>query len=278
MRLASAADVGHRGRGRPPRRGRRLAHGLAQPSGPRCCSRSASCSHARADELAEIITRRARQGASPTPSARCSGGSRSSSSRAASATAQGRLHRAGVRPASTSTRSASRSASPWPASPRSTSRPWCRCGCSRSPSRAATPSCSSRPSTTRRRRCCWRRAVAEAGPARRRLQRAAGRQGGGRRAAHPPAVERRQLRRLHPDRAVRLRDGHRCRQAGAGPRRRQEPHGRPARRRPRPGRRRGGQRGLRLGGRAVHGHLGGRGRRPGRRRAGRRDRRADRAR
>ncbi len=27
------------------------------------------------------------------------------------------------------------------ASRRSTSRPWCRCGCSRSPSRAATPSC-----------------------------------------------------------------------------------------------------------------------------------------
>ena len=46
-------------------------------------------------------------------------------------------------------------------------------------------------------------------------------------------------------------------QAGAGARRGQEPHGRAARRRPRPGRRRGGQRGLRLGGRAVHGHLGG---------------------
>ena len=43
------------------------------------------------------------------------------------------------RPASTCTRCASHSASS-PASPRSTSRPWCRSGCARTRSRAATRS------------------------------------------------------------------------------------------------------------------------------------------
>ena len=38
---------------------------------------------------------------------------------------------------------------------RSTSRPWCRCGSSPSPSPPATPSCSSRARRTRRRRCGW---------------------------------------------------------------------------------------------------------------------------
>ena len=73
---------------------------------------------------------------------------------------------------------------------------------------------------------------------------------------------------------ARLRDRGGERQAGAGARRREEPHGRAARRRPRAGRRRGGERGLRLRGRAVHGDLG---RRRGRRRR-RRARRADRGR
>ena len=41
------------------------------------------------------------------------------------------------------------------ASRRSISRSWCRCGCSRWRSRAATRSCSSPPSRTRRRRCGW---------------------------------------------------------------------------------------------------------------------------
>ena len=68
--------------------------------------------------------------------------------------AQGRLQRAGLAAASTSTRSASRSASS-PASRRSTSRRWSRCGCSRPPSRAATRSSSSRPRRTRRRRSSW---------------------------------------------------------------------------------------------------------------------------
>ena len=72
-------------------------------------------------------------------------------------------------------------------------------------------------------------------------------------AARPPGRRVDQLRRLDPDRGVRLRAGQPRRQAGPGPRRRQEPHGRPARRRPRPGRRRRRQRGLRLGRRALHG-------------------------
>src|SRR6266446_3803573 len=56
-------------------------------------------------------------------------------------------------PAWIRTRSGSRSA--WSrVSPRLTSRPWCRCGCSRSPSRAATRSSSSRRRRTRPPPCC----------------------------------------------------------------------------------------------------------------------------
>ena len=65
------------------------------------------------------------------------------------------------------------------------------------------------------------------------------------------------------------------RQAGAGARRRQEPHARAARRRPRHGRRRRGVGRLRLGRRAVHGDQRRARRRHDRRRAGRQDRRAD---
>ena len=56
----------------------------------------------------------------------------------------------------------------------------------------------------------------------------------------PPGHRGGQLRRLDPDRPLHLRDRHRARQAGAGPRRREEPHGRAARRRHRHGRRRRG--------------------------------------
>ena len=109
-------------------------------------------------------------------------------------------------------------------------------------------------------------------PARRRLHRRPRRPGGGRRDPDPPRHRGGQLRRLDPDRPVHLRDRHRARQAGAGPRRGEEPHGRAARRRPRRGRRRRGQRRLRLGRRALHGGLGrGGGRRRGRP-AGRGDR------
>jgi len=114
-------------------------------------------------------------------------------------------------------------------------------------------------------------------PARRRVQRGARRQGGGRRASDAPDCQGRIVRRLDPDRALHIRDRYGQRQAGAGTRRGEEPHGRPARRRPGSGRRRRGQRGLRLGGGAVHGHLGGAGGRPDRRRAGGQDRRTRRA-
>ena len=85
----------------------------------------------------------------------------------------------------------------------------------------------------------WRELWQEAGLPGRRLQRRAGRQGGGRRAARAPGRRRGQLRRLDADRPVHLRDRHRARQAGAGPRRREEPHGGAAGRRPRLGGRRG---------------------------------------
>ena len=71
------------------------------------------------------------------------------------------------RPTSTSTRSASRSASSR-SSRRSTSRPWCRCGSSPSPSRAATPSCSSRREKDPSAALADRRAVEGGRPARRR--------------------------------------------------------------------------------------------------------------
>ena len=80
---------------------------------------------------------------SPTRSARSPAASRTSSSPAASRTCSRAASASRRRPASTSTRSASRSASS-PASRRSTSRRWCRCGCSPTPSPAATRSSSSR--------------------------------------------------------------------------------------------------------------------------------------
>ena len=104
-------------------------------------------------------------------------------------------------------------------------------------------------------------AVGRSRPARRGVQRPAGRQDRRRRAAHQPEGEVRELRRVHPDRAVRLRHRHRRRKARPSPRRRQEPRGDPARRRPRPRRRRHGQRRLRLRRRTLHGHLRGRRRR-----------------
>ena len=100
------------------------------------------------------------------------------------------------------------------------------------------------------------RTVGRGRPAARGVQRAAGRQDRRRRTADQPDDQVDQLRRLHPDRPLRLRDRHRARQAGAGARRRQEPRGDPARRRPGPGRRRDGQRRLRLGRRTLHGDLG----------------------
>ena len=108
------------------------------------------------------------------------------------------------------------------------------------------------------RRQLARVALVGSGAARRRVQRRPRRQGRGRPTARAPRREGGVLRRIHADRPVRLRDRHRQRQAGAGARWRQEPHGGAPRRRPRPGGRRGGERRVRLGRRALHGDLSGR--------------------
>ena len=134
------------------------------------------------------------------------------------------------------------------ASRRSTSRRWCRCGCTRWRSPAATPSCSSPASATRRASQLRRRAVGRGRPARRRVQRRARRQGGRRRAARPPGRRRGVVRRLDADRAATsTQRGTAQRQAGAGARRREEPRHRAARRRPRLRRRPPGRRRVRLG-------------------------------
>ena len=156
---------------------------------------------------------------------------------------------------------------------RSTSRRWCRCGSTRSPSPPGTPWWSSRARRTRAPSLwiaeLWKEAGLPDGVYNV-LQR---RQGGRRRAADPPGRAVDLVRRLHPDRPLRLRDRDHARQAGAGARWGQEPHAGAARRRPRSGRRPGGQRRLRLGRRALHGDLGGAGRRRHRRHAGGQDRR-----
>ena len=190
------------------------------------------------------------------------------------APAQGRVLGERVDRGGRRTRSGSRSAW-WPASRRSTSPPWCRCGCSRSRSPAATRSCSSRRRRTRRRRCCspscWPRpgcptacstwcTATRSRSTRCSPTRASPRSASSARPRSPGTSTRPAPRR----------------QAGAGPRRREEPHGRAARRRPRPRRRRRGVGRVRLGGGAVHGGLRRGRRRPGRRRAGRQDRRAGR--
>ena len=133
------------------------------------------------------------------------------------------------------------------ASPRSTSRPWCRCGCTRSRSPAATRSSSSRASATRPASLLVAELWQQAGSARRRLQRRARRQGSRRRAARLARRRRGLLRRLDADRALHPPARHRARQAGAGARRREEPRDRAAGRRHRLRRRPLGRRGVRLG-------------------------------
>ncbi len=91
-----------------------------------------------------------------------------------------------------------------------------------------------------------------------------------------PRHRRGLVRRLDADRQVRPRGRLAHRQAGPGPRRRQEPRRRDARRRPRLRRRPHRRGGLRLGRPALHGDLGRRRGRTGRRHAGRQDPRAHR--
>ena len=98
-----------------------------------------------------------------------------------------------------------------------------------------------------------RRAVHRSGRARGRAQRRQRRQGGGRRDPHRSDHPGGELRRFVRHRAIHLCDGRRARQARAGDGRREEPRDHHARRRHGSGRQRSHRRGLRLGGRALHG-------------------------
>ena len=231
--------------------------------------------NARKGELAEIITRehgkvlsrRARRDHPRPGGRRVRDRARRTSSRASTPST--------CRPASTSTRRSSRSASS-ASSARSTSRRWCRCGSSRSRSRRATRSCSSRARRTRRPR---------SGSAQ--LWKEAGLPDGVFNVLHGdkvavdglldhPDVRVDLVRRLDPDRAVHLRDGRARTASGCRP---------SAARRttcsccPTPTSTSSADSainaGLRLGRRALHGHLRRRRGRAGRRRPHRQDHRAD---
>ncbi len=150
-----------------------------------------------------------------------------------------------------------------PASRRSTSRRWCRCGCA--PNAIACgnafilkPS-EKDPSASLFLAELWKQAGLPDGV----FTVVQGDKEAVDAILDPPGHRRGQLRRLDPDRALHLRDRHRARQARAGARRGEEPHAGAARRRHRHGRRRRRLGRLRLGRRALHGDLG---RRGGRRR------------
>ena len=265
-------DAGRRRRRGGRRQGGRASPGAASrsPSAPRSCSPSASWSRATPTELAALITSEHGKVASDAagevarglevvefacgiPHLLKGGFSRE------------RVHRRGLVLAS-----GSRSASS-PASRRSTSPPWCRCGCSRVAIACGNtfvlkPS-EKDPSASILLAELW----AEAGLPDGVFNVVHGDKVAVDALLDPPGRRRGLLRRLHPDRPLRLRDGHQRGQAGAGARRRQEPHGGAARRRPGPGRRRGRLGRLRQRGGALHGDLRARRGRPGRRRAGRQD-------
>ena len=152
MLLASAADVDDR---RADRRGRVrvvvAVVAVAAHEGAVRVPRAGQRAH-QADSPRSSPTSTAR--CSRTPRARCSAAWRSSSSPAASPRCSRASSPTRSPPASTCSPSASRSGSA-PGSRRSTSRPWCRCGCTRWPSPPATRSCSSPPSATPRPRSSW---------------------------------------------------------------------------------------------------------------------------
>ena len=244
---------------------------VAEPARRRRCSACASCSTPTATTWppsSPASTARC----SPTPGARWPAASTASSSPAASRTCSRARTAPRCRAASTCTPCCSRSASS-PASRRSTSRSWSRCGCWPTRWPAGTRSCSSRPRRTRRRRCCWPSWCSGPGSptACSTWCRATPRRSTPC-SAHPD-VDAVSFVGSTPVARHIYETGTRARQAGPGPRRGQEPHGRAARRRRRRRRRRRHLGGLRVGGRAVHGDLGGRRGRRGRRPAGRRHRR-----
>jgi len=143
----------------------------------------------------------------------------------------------------------------WPVSPHSTSRPWCRCGCSRSRSPAGNtfvlkPS-EKDPSASLLLASLW---------AERDCRTACSTWCTGQGCVDAilghPDIAAVSFVGSTPGGPLRVRARHHRGQAGPGARRRQEPHGGPARRRPGPGRGRGRVGGVRLGRGAVHGHLG----------------------
>ena len=167
--------------------------------------RARSTSIARS--IARLLTRRARQGALRRDGR---GRARARGDRVLlrdPAAAEGRASPSRPRPGSTSTRSASRSASS-PGSRRSTSRRWCRCGCGRRRSPAATRSCSSRPRRIRRRRCCTAELLKEAGLPDGVFNVVHGDKVAVDALLEHPDVAAVSLRRLDADRALRLRDRH----------------------------------------------------------------------
>ena len=258
------ASAGRRRRGGRRRRRRPAAEwrrGVAGPAHRRCCSRSASCSHAAQGRAGRDRSPPSTARCSPTRSARCSAASRSSSSPAGS-------------------RTCSRAASPRASRPASTSysiRQPLGVVAVISPFNfpAMVPmwffpiaiACGNavvlKPSEKDPSAVDWLAELwAEAGLPDGRLQRRARRQGGGRRAAGRTPTSRRSRSSARPrSRGTSTRPapahGKRVQALGGAKNHMVVLPGR----RPRPGRRRRGQRRLRLGGRALHGDLGaGRGR------------------
>ena len=123
------------------------------------------------------------------------------------APAQGRLQRAGQRPASTSTRSASRWAS-WPASRRSTSRRWCPMWMFAQRDRVRQHVHPQAVGEGPVGLDLHRRAARRGRRPRRRVQRRPRRQGRGRSDPRAPGHRGGLLRRLDADRALHLRDRH----------------------------------------------------------------------
>ena len=215
-RCCSAEPPTSTPRSRRPRRRSRRGARPRSASAPRSCSRSASWSTPARRRAGRDRLRRARQGARRRSRR---GAARPRGRRVRlrhPAAAQGRVLRPGLRPGSTSTRSASRSA--------------CVAGITPFNFPAMVPmwmypvaiACGNTfvlkpserdPSASNCIAELWRRGRA----ARRRLQRRARRQGRGRRAARPPRRRRGLVRRLDPDRPVHPRAGQRATASGSRP-------------------------------------------------------------
>ena len=264
--FADAHDVDARCRPRP----RRQDWGATSPlRRARILTRFRELMEQHQKELAAIVTRGARQGLADAMGSVQRGIEVIEFACRRAASAQGRARRHGRPRHRRLLACCSRSASA-PASRRSISRRWCRCGCSRSRSRAATrfvlkpsekdPSPSDpHGGAAARRRACPTACSTSCTATRRRSTRSS------RTPASRPcrsSARRRSRRYIYATAA-------RARQARAGARRRQEPRGGAARRRSRVHRRRADRRRLRLRGRALHGDLGGRRGRRRRRAAGR---------